>query len=334
MLDRSQKRDGPSLLAAPVALGLVCLASFVQLAQTFAPPLGALDRIFAAQELRRGHWLVAPHTLLTYALFHAHWTHFALNAAVLLLLGHAVERGLGSLRYALVCVGGALGAAAGFLLIAPAGVAAVGASGVAFALLGAAVVMRLTGGETLEEGDTIQRPVGSPGRTAIVAALVLIAGFRNDVSVALAHAGGCAAGFVLAGPVSAEQRRVMELSFRTLAGRLASFLIELEPVWLRLLLLGSAGFSMLFALEPALWTGFSRSCDRRREQAAVAWEAYAAHIGAIGASCDVRRVTDDLRSGWPQYYSRPDCPDGGDEAARSLYDSARDATDLVDETCR
>lgn len=78
-------------------------------------------------------------TPLTHALLHGDWTHLGLNVVWLLAFGTPVARRIGTLRYAVFSVAGALAGAGLFFLVNPMLLEPVlGASGVVSALMGGA----------------------------------------------------------------------------------------------------------------------------------------------------------------------------------------------------
>jgi membrane associated rhomboid family serine protease len=83
--------------------------------------------------------------VLTAAFLHANLLHIAFNMYALWILGPRLEGYLGSLRFTLVYLAGAVSGSAGALLLTDANAATVGASGAIFGLLGALFVLERSG---------------------------------------------------------------------------------------------------------------------------------------------------------------------------------------------
>lgn len=98
-------------------------------------------------QVAQGDWW----RVFTSGFLHAGLLHLSFNMFFIWAFGGLLEPALGHLRFALLYVVGIIGGAIGAMLMSPANVATVGASGAGFALLGAALVMaRLRGHSQLE----------------------------------------------------------------------------------------------------------------------------------------------------------------------------------------
>jgi rhomboid protease GluP len=151
-------------------------------------PLGAL---------RTRGWSVADWwRILTFSFLHLTWWHLATNTVGLLWLGGIVERRLGSTAFAaIVAVGAAASGAAGMLLghYLPTSGIVIGASGVVFSLLAAALMLifRRQSGQASEEDQRLRRP--------LLICFVAVAGISFVPGVSLSgHLGGFAGGALMA----------------------------------------------------------------------------------------------------------------------------------------
>jgi membrane associated rhomboid family serine protease len=87
--------------------------------------------------------------LITSAFLHENVTHILLNMVSLAIIGPAVEREMGRVRFLLLYMLAAVGGSIGYYLLAPLNQPAVGASGAIFGLLGAYfVIARMRGWPT------------------------------------------------------------------------------------------------------------------------------------------------------------------------------------------
>lgn len=84
-----------------------------------------------------------PQRWITSAFLHANLAHISVNMVSLWALGVSLERYIGSVRFAIVYVIGALGGSAAVLFLEDGSVQTVGASGAIFALVGAGVVAHI-----------------------------------------------------------------------------------------------------------------------------------------------------------------------------------------------
>jgi membrane associated rhomboid family serine protease len=163
--------------------------------------LGAVSKVGLAY----GLWW----TPLTHMFLHAGWVHIGMNILALIALGPAVAQrfgrdafgGLLFLIFFLVC---GLAGGAAFLLLAPANVPAVGASGAIFGLWGA--VARLAAPGQIKLAPLFSREVARQVGSAIVSNLLVVAfaaayGLASGAGVIgiawQAHLGGFIAGILL-----------------------------------------------------------------------------------------------------------------------------------------
>ena len=203
---------GPAMLwfeAWPVLV--VTAAIWVVFAgQLIGESLGQADAILNYGALwKPGVFVGLWWTPLTHMFLHAGWLHIAMNSAALVALGPAIAQRLGRdwrggllfIGFYLVC---GLAGAAGFLLLAPDQVPAVGASGAIFGLWGG--VARLSGPGEIKLAPmfsgSVMRQVGS----AVVSNLLVVGlgaayGLASGVGIIgiawQAHLGGFIAGMLL-----------------------------------------------------------------------------------------------------------------------------------------
>lgn len=203
---------GPSMLwfeAWPV-LVMTGLLWLVFAGQLIGDAYGRADAVFVFGALSKvgldyGLWW----TPLTHMFLHAGWLHIAMNSAALIALGPAIAQRLGRdafggllfVIFFLVC---GLAGGATFLLLAPANVPAVGASGAIFGLWGA--VARLAAPGQVKLAPLFSRGVAQQVGSAIVSNL-LVVGFGAAYGLASgsgvigiawqAHLGGFIAGMLL-----------------------------------------------------------------------------------------------------------------------------------------
>jgi membrane associated rhomboid family serine protease len=204
-LEQRVRRQGrPRLTALLLA---ACL--FAHAIQVLIGPVPSMLGGFNAELVRGGElWRVVTANLL-----HA-WpgfpAHLVLNLVGLLVLGALVERALGSVRTLLVAAGAVVGSAIGCTLAGYE--SAVGASGVLFGFVGAAICMELRQPELLPAWWRIPRRVllWALGVDLVLGALLpMVAG--------AAHLGGLLGGLVLASFVAEPGLRRSPLRFASLA---------------------------------------------------------------------------------------------------------------------
>jgi membrane associated rhomboid family serine protease len=178
--------------------------------QLLADAYGQGDAVFVFGALSKvgldyGLWW----TPLTHMFLHAGWLHIAMNSAALIALGPAIAQRLGRdalggllfLVFFLVC---GLAGGAAFLLLAPANIPAVGASGAIFGLWGA--VARLAAPGQIKLAPLFSRGVAQQVGSAIVSNLLVVglgaayglASGSGVIGIAWqAHLGGFVAGMLL-----------------------------------------------------------------------------------------------------------------------------------------
>lgn len=178
-------------MAVHVASGLVGRASGLSWAAALLWPRNVHFRILVG-----GQYVSRvpdePWRLCTSVLLHVDGLHLALNVLSVLVLGNLLELRIGSARWAAWF---AIGGVAGSVVSQLAGVrASDGASGGAYALLGAAVVLGLRWRSTLSPDD---RTVFGPVLWGLLAVNLLLTALVPVINAA-AHIGGLVAGGLLA----------------------------------------------------------------------------------------------------------------------------------------
>jgi membrane associated rhomboid family serine protease len=130
--------------------------------------------------------LSQPWRMLTSIFIHESILHVGLNMYSLWLVGPALERMLGRVRYLALYLLAGFGGSVGVLLLAPANEAVLGASGAIFGLFGAYFLIA-------------RRLGGNATQFLIVIVLNLVIGFIPGFGIAWqAHVGGLAVGLLLA----------------------------------------------------------------------------------------------------------------------------------------
>lgn len=132
--------------------------------------------------------------LLTSVFLHAGLSHLGSNLLVQILMGNAVERNLGHIRYlALYLLSGIGGNVISVLYDRAQGVNiySVGASGAVFGVMGTLFVLILRGRKKLRSGSSLLT------RAAFAVFYAVYSGFRNPYTDNAAHLGGLAFGVVL-----------------------------------------------------------------------------------------------------------------------------------------
>lgn len=141
--------------------------------------------------------------LWTSVLLHVDLMHLALNTVGLYALGRILEPWIGGLRFlAWFLTGGLVGSMVAYLAGVP---QSDGASGGAFALLGAAVAL---GWEMRDRLSTTDRRVMGPWLWALVALNLVISALVPSIDLA-AHLGGLGMGLVLAGGIGMWRHRLV-----------------------------------------------------------------------------------------------------------------------------
>jgi rhomboid protease GluP len=132
--------------------------------------------------------------LLTSVFLHAGLSHLGSNLLVQILMGNAVERNLGHIRYlALYLLSGIGGNVISVLYDRAQGVNiySVGASGAVFGVMGTLFVLIIRGRKKLRSGSSLLT------RAAFAVFYAVYSGFRNPYTDNEAHLGGLAFGVVL-----------------------------------------------------------------------------------------------------------------------------------------
>ena len=132
--------------------------------------------------------------LLTSVFLHSGLTHLGSNLLVQVLMGNAVERNLGHIRYLILyLVSGIGGNVISVLYDRAQGVNtySVGASGAVFGVMGALIVLIIKGRKKLRAGSSL------PARAAFAVFYAVYAGFRNPYTDNAAHIGGLIFGLAL-----------------------------------------------------------------------------------------------------------------------------------------
>ena len=132
--------------------------------------------------------------LLTSVFLHAGLSHLGSNLLVQILMGNAVERNLGHIRYlALYLLSGIGGNVISGLYDRAQGVNiySVGASGAVFGVMGTLFVLIIRGRKKLRSGSSLLT------RAAFAVFYAVYSGFRNPYTDNAAHLGGLAFGVVL-----------------------------------------------------------------------------------------------------------------------------------------
>jgi membrane associated rhomboid family serine protease len=184
---KSQIDEIPVTLVVAVAYG------------TLAVLTGSLGIDSPWQALDRHGWLtpadavVEPWRLLSSAFLHGNVIHLLFNLSMLFGIGPALERTLGSVRFALLYVVAALGGSFGVCLLNHPFSPVVGGSGALFGMLGAAVALNVRSGRHSLAFLDFEGPRRLLGM--IVANLLL--GFFLPMISNTAHIGGLVAGFLV-----------------------------------------------------------------------------------------------------------------------------------------
>ena len=132
--------------------------------------------------------------LLTSVFLHSGLTHLGSNLLVQVLMGNAVERNLGHIRYLILyLVSGIGGNVVSVLYDRVQGVNtySVGASGAVFGVMGALIVLIIKGRKKLRAGSSL------PARAAFAVFYAVYAGFKNPYTDNAAHIGGLIFGLAL-----------------------------------------------------------------------------------------------------------------------------------------
>jgi rhomboid protease GluP len=228
-------------------------------------PFGAPEEF--AERLASHGWLTGaavangePWRLLSYAFLHGGIVHVGFNLMMLWGLCPALERSLGSLRFAGLYVVAAAGGGLATCLCYPPGQPVVGGSGALFGMLGAAIAINMRSGRHLLAFLDFEGPRRLLGM--LVANLVI--GFVLPMVSNTAHLGGLLAGFVvtfwwLRPGEATRQARLWQLAWSTLfaAACFASLLPVARSDWL--------AHAALRATDPARQDALTRAALRAHE---------------------------------------------------------------------
>lgn len=151
-----------------------------------------------AEQLDRYGWLVPmlaangePWRMLSCAFLHGDIVHLAFNLIMLLQIGPALERSLGSLRFGALYLVSALGASIAVCLVCEPGIPVLGGSGAGFGMFGALVGMNMRSGRHLFSFLEFEGP---RRLLALIAANLIISWILPFISNT-AHIGGLVTGF-------------------------------------------------------------------------------------------------------------------------------------------
>lgn len=161
--------------------------------------------------------LFEPWRVITAAFVHGGLLHFALNMAVLYLIGRGLEPAIGSARFLILYLLSAIGGAVAVGFLAPTS-SVVGASGAIFGLFGAFIVLARRSGNDVT------------GVIAIVA-INLVIGFIPGMGISWqAHIGGLAFGLLVALVLANfRSRKQAPIQYTFFA---AIFIVEVLLLWL------------------------------------------------------------------------------------------------------
>ena len=134
-----------------------------------------------------------PWRLLTHAFLHGGAVHLLFNMVMLWAIGPGLERSLGSLRFALLYLGAALGGALAVCVAYHPLQPVVGGSGALFGMMGAAVAINMRSGRHVLAFLEFE----GPRRLLGMIVVNLLLGWLLPMVSNTAHVGGLLAGFVL-----------------------------------------------------------------------------------------------------------------------------------------
>lgn len=216
----------------PVTLVIaLAYATIAVLTGSIAFDFAPADRLFAWGSLAPMDALDQPWRLLAHAFVHGNLVHLVFNLSFLLSIGPALERSMGSVRFAVLYVVAALGGAIAVCLWYPIAQHVVGGSGALFGMMGALVAWNMHSGRHLFAFLEFE----GPRRLLSMIAVNLLLGFVIPIVSNTAHIGGLLAGFVVTflflAPTRPDlrSRRPWQLAFAAL---FASLLFAcVQPVW-------------------------------------------------------------------------------------------------------
>lgn len=185
-----------SLAAAEGVIFLLCLIPGNRLYEW--------GRLNALEVVRQGEYW----RLITSVFLHAGLQHLGSNLLVQVLMGGAVERNLGHVRYLVVfLISGICGSILSILVNLRAGsnVYSVGASGAIFGVMGVLIVMILRGRHQIARGSSLMM------RAGLAMLYAVYSGFATPGTDNAAHIGGLLAGLLL-GAVFLAGRSTVDLS--------------------------------------------------------------------------------------------------------------------------
>ena len=172
----------------------LCLAALQ--AAVFLLCLLTGDRLYVAGRcgtnlvLEQGEYL----RLLTSVFLHSGFTHLGSNLLVQVLMGNAVERNLGHIKYLILYLASGIGGNVVSVLYDHAmgvNIYSVGASGAVFGVMGVLMLLIIKGRKKLQRGSSMLV------RAGFALFYAVYSGFRNPYTDNAAHLGGLAVGVLL-----------------------------------------------------------------------------------------------------------------------------------------
>lgn len=188
MMDPQELRKY-SYCSVNIALALVHAA-------VFAVCLMTGDRLYTAGQCGTVQVIAGReyYRLFTSIFLHSGISHLGSNLLVQVLMGNAVERNLGHIRYLILyLVSGVCGNVISVLYDYTQGVNtySVGSSGAVFGVMGVLILLIIKGRKKLQSGSSLIY------RAAFAVFYAVYSGFRNPHTDNAAHVGGLAAGILL-----------------------------------------------------------------------------------------------------------------------------------------
>lgn len=181
--------------ADEIPVTLVLLVAYVTMASVAGLTVMATDpeRLHAFGWLSPHLAIDQPWRLLAHAVLHGDLLHLAFNGFMLIRVGPALERSLGSVRFAALYLVAALGGGVAVCLLYPVTTPVVGGSGALFGMFGALVALFARSGRQAFEFLAFDGPRALLG---LIAANLVIGWIVPHVSNT-AHVGGLLTGFVV-----------------------------------------------------------------------------------------------------------------------------------------